>query len=947
MPTEIVGRDGELRALRAFVASIAEGPAILVLEGEPGVGKTTLWRAGVAAAGQAGIRVAQSSPVEAETKLAFAALGDLLEGLAVEVVGDLPVPQQRALGAALLWEEIEGRSPDQRTVAVALLNVLRRLAGAGPVLLAVDDVQWLDSSSAAALAFAARRLRSEPIGLLFTRRVTGERLTLGLDRSVGDDRQHQIEVGPISPGALHCLLHDRLGLVFPSPVLRRLHQATGGNPLFALEVARVLERRGRPLAVGEPLPVPESLHELIQDRLAGLPGSTRTALAAAAALSQPTITLVEAATGVGGALGAAADAQLVELDGNRVRFTHPLLASAAYASADPNQRRELHRRLAALVGDPEERARHLAAATIDPDEGIARALEVAAERTRRRGAPAAAAELAEHAYRLTLADRPDNRVRRLLETAHYHFEAGDAARAQRLFEEAVALAPPGSRRAEALTLLAETHGFAGDLRAESDLYRAVIAETQADPAVRSMAEQGLTLNLLLQLRPATSRPAQAWPNDDADVASLAEWLAWQAVIETLLARPGALDRARRAVELTRREAGPGRPGFFLPAVTPDFVYGALLSWSDDLYGARERFKQARTRALGLGDEAALPQILRAWSYTEWLGGNWPHAERLASEGYEAALQSGQRVQLVTMLGTKALLAASFGRIEDTRRDAEAGLALADETGYMLGGLLCLTALGLLELSLDNPAGTHQRLERLVGQAEAAGLREPTVARFLVDEIEALVALDRLDQAEVLLQRFETTARALDRASALAVAERCGGLIAAARNDLAGSTAALERALREHERAAQPFELARTLLTLGHVRRRARQKRPARDALQAALVTFEELGAALWADKARGELARIGGRPTATGALTPSEVRVAQLVAEGRSNKEVASVLFISRQTVEGHLKRIYLKLGVRSRAELAYRFALPQGEHASARSPKSPDFRDSRDRSSP
>jgi DNA-binding CsgD family transcriptional regulator len=947
MPAVIVGRDEELGALRAFVASIAEGPAILVVEGEPGIGKTTLWRAAVAAAREAGIRVAQSSPAEAEAKLAFAALGDLLEGLAVEVVGDLPVPQQRALGAALLWEEVEGRSPDQRTVAVALLNVLRRLAGAGPVLVAVDDVQWLDSSSAAALAFAARRLRGEPIGLLLARRVTGERLALGLDRSVAEGRQHRVEVGPISPAALHCLLHDRLGLVLPSPVLRRLHQATGGNPFFALEVAPVLQRRGRPLAGREPLPVPDSLHELIQDRLAGLPALTRVALAAAAALSQPTTTLVEAATGAGGALGAAADAQVVGLDGDRVRFTHPLLASAAYASADPKRRRELHRRLAALVGDPEERARHLAAATVGPDERVARALEAAAERTRRRGAPAAAAELAEHACRLTVADRPDDRLRRLLETAHYHFEAGDAARARALFEEAVALAPPGPRRAEALMLLAETQGFAGDLRVESDLYRAAIAEREADPAVRCMAEQGLTLNLLLQLRPATSRPAQTSPDGDGNVASPAEWLAWQAVIEVLLARPGALDRARRAVELTRREAGPGRPGFFLPAVTPDWICGTLLSWADDLDGARERFERARTRALGLGDEASLPQILRAWSYAEWLGGNWPRAKRLAGEGYEAALQSGQRVQLVTMLGTRALLAASFGRVEDTRRDAEAGLALADETGYLLGGLLCLAALGLLELSLDDPAATHRRLERPVGQAEAAGLREPTVTRFLVDEIEALVALDRLDQAELLLERFETTARALDRASALALAARCRGLIAAAQNDLAGSAAALDRALREHERAAQPFELARTLLTLGHVRRRARQKRPARDALQSALATFEGLGAVLWADKARAELARIGGRPPATGALTPGEVRVARLVAEGRSNKEVASALFISRQTVEGHLKRIYLKLGVRSRAELAHRFALPQLERASTRPPKSPDFRDSRDRSLP
>jgi hypothetical protein len=205
----------------------------------------------------------------------------------------------------------------------------------------------------------------------------------------------------------------------------------------------------------------------------------------------------------------------------------------------------------------------------------------------------------------------------------------------------------------------------------------------------------------------------------------------------------------------------------------------LLSWADDLDGARERFQRARMRAIELGDEAALPQILRASAYTEWLGGNWPQAAAQAGEGHQAALQTGQRVQQAMLLGTRALLAASLGRVEEARRDAEEGLALADATGYMLGGLLCLTALGLLELSLGNPAGTHERLERLAARAEAAGLREPTVTRFLIDEIEALVALGRVDKAAELLKRFEWPARVLDRASALAVAARCEGLIAAA------------------------------------------------------------------------------------------------------------------------------------------------------------------------
>jgi DNA-binding CsgD family transcriptional regulator len=939
MPTQIVGRDRELDAVRAFVASIAEGPAALVLEGEPGVGKTTLWRAGIAAAADAGVLVLRSSPAEAEARLPYAVLGDLIEAVAAEATGGLPPPQRRALAAALLWEEVEGHPPGRRTVAVASLSVLRQLAGAGPVLVAVDDVNWADASSAAALAFAVRRLASEPVGLLLARRDADADLPLGLERAPPERAPGRVRIGPLPVGALHRLLQDRLGVALAAPLLRRLHQASGGNPFYALEIARDLERRGGWLGPGEPLPVPERLHALVRDRLAGLPEATRDALAVAAALSQPTTALVAAATGTRGTLQAAADAQVVELDGDRVRFTHPLLASAAYASAGAERRRSLHRRLAELVDDPGERARQLAVVTAGPDEDVARALEAAAARARRRGAPATAAELAAQAYRLTAVGHPERRLQRLLATAHDLFEAGDTRRARTLFEEAVGLAPPGPRRAETLRLLAQTLEFEGDYRAAFGPIRAAVAEAEEGSSVRCMAEQDLALTALYQLRPAGSRPAQTWPGDRVEVVSLAEWLGWQAVIEALLARPGAPDLARRAVELAEREAG--WSAAFLPAVTPDFILGVLLLWADDLDAGRERFGRARARAVELGDEAALPQILRSWSYAEWLGGNWPEAAAMADEGLQAAVLTGQRPLQAMMLGTRALVAACLGQVDQARADARAGLALATETGWAFGGVPCLAALGLLELSLGNPAGTHHHLWRLVADAEAAGLREPTLTRFVIDEVEALIALGRIEEAEPLLERFERVARGLNRPSALAVAARCHGLIAAARNDHATAADAFERALAEHELARQPFELARTLLASGQARRRARQKRPAREALSAALATFEALGARRWADRARAELDRIGGRPPATGELTPGELRVARLVAEGQSNKQVAAALFISPQTVEGHLKRIYPKLGVRSRAELAHRFAAGQREATATGSAKSPGFRDS------
>jgi DNA-binding NarL/FixJ family response regulator len=233
----------------------------------------------------------------------------------------------------------------------------------------------------------------------------------------------------------------------------------------------------------------------------------------------------------------------------------------------------------------------------------------------------------------------------------------------------------------------------------------------------------------------------------------------------------------------------------------------------------------------------------------------------------------------------------------------------------------LSALGFLELSLGNAAEADRHLNPLVARMEAAGVREPGAARFVPDAIEALIALGRLDEAETLLIRLERRARTLDRASALAASARCRALLAAARGDLASALSTLEAALAEHDRAAMPFERARTLLVLGEVRRRAKYKRAARETLEAALAVFEELGAELWAAKARSDLGRIGGRAPATDALTPTERRVAELVAEGRPTKVVAGELFVSVKTVEGHLSRIYAKLGVRSRAELAARFA--------------------------
>ncbi len=351
------------------------------------------------------------------------------------------------------------------------------------------------------------------------------------------------------------------------------------------------------------------------------------------------------------------------------------------------------------------------------------------------------------------------------------------------------------------------------------------------------------------------------------------------------------------------------------------MLGVLRSFTDDLDGARTRLEAARIEGLELGDESSLPLILRYLSTVELSGGNWSAAERWAAEGYEVALQTGQPAQQSALAGSRALVEAHLGRTSPARRWAAEGLALADTTGAAFGRLLSASALGFLELSEGNARGAIEQLLPLAARLDAGGVGEPGVMRFVPDAVEALLMLGDFAQAERLLVDHERRAQALSRVSGLASAGRCRGLLLAARGDAGSAIARIEEELERDALPVFPFERARTLLALGSTHRRARHKRAAREALDESLDIFEGLGAVLWAEKARAELARIGGRAPSPDTLTPTERRVAALVAQGMSTKEVAAALVVSAKTVEGHLSKIYAKLGVRSRAELAHRLS--------------------------
>jgi len=508
----VVGRQLELARIDAFLAGTGSGARVLMIEGDPGMGKTSLWLAGLEGAVARGWRVLSARPSEAEATFAYAGLGDLLAGIGDEALAPIPAPQRRALRVALMREEPGSLPAEPGAVAVAFLGALRGLARTGPILVAVDDIQWMDTPSALALGFAIRRLNDEPIDVLLARRVEGpSTLQMGLDRPLAAEASERMTLGPLSVGALGEMLHARLDVTFPRAALHRIHQVSGGNPFFALELGRALAADPAGTAAGVDLPLPDELSALLGEQLAVLPTGSQAALAVAAVMSHPTVDLVGQVVGDATAqlLGPALDAHVITIDEGRIRFTHPLRAAAARARMSPARRREIHAGLAAIVADPEERARHLALAADRPDEVTADALEEAARRAAARGAPDAASELAAIAARLTPPDRPDDRRRRGLADAEYARLAGDPLRARQIAEDLLATWPHGAARGNALRILG--HAMLGlDAQAAVSILREAIAESRDDDrsrALRRRVDRGVGQPRTGRERGARPRPS--------------------------------------------------------------------------------------------------------------------------------------------------------------------------------------------------------------------------------------------------------------------------------------------------------------------------------------------------------------------------------------------------------------------------------------------------------
>ncbi len=730
--------------LADFLAAGHSTPQGLVLDGEAGIGKTTLFDATVTEAREHGFAVFSCRPAAAEAAFSFAALADLLSPVLPEGLGRLPVPQRRALAAALLLEEVEGSAPDERAIAFAVFQLLGERGG-GPLLIAVDDVQWLDAASASVLAFALRRLAAAPAAILVARRGSGkEAAPLGLDRAFPSERLRRLRLGPLSVGATHRLLRERLGVSFPRPALVRLHETSGGNPFYALELGRALEQSGE--RAGERLTVPTSLRGLVSARLAALSDDVREVLEPVALLSKPTVSIVEAvasdATTVRGRLRTAEAAAILELDDERVRFSHPLLAACVESELDPRRRRSLQRRLAELVGDPEQRARHLALGASRPSAEVADELEAASATAALRGASAAAAELAELSVLLTPGDAGGEALRRRqLLAADHHYASGDAERSRLILEPLLEQLPPGAERARVLRRLGESSG--DDFERSERLLEQAFIEAESDPRLKAEIVMPRVMTAFLRHGPAAAvklaRDSAQVVEDSGDIVLLAMFLAELSFSELCAdgLTPGVLERALELEQLV----GP------LPTpTTPTLVEGLRLMYADEHEPAREALQRVRAAGVARGDEPTQDQALLFLAELACRAGDWGRADELA----EAMLQAGERwgleLQGGSFLWIRGLVDAYLGRLDEARARATEGVSRCREENEQAFLERNLALLGLIDLSTGDHLAAAERLAPVVRRREARGAREPSLYPARELAIEALVAVGDLDEA---------------------------------------------------------------------------------------------------------------------------------------------------------------------------------------------------------
>ena len=637
----VIGHQSERATLEGFVGTVVAGAAAVVLEGPPGIGKSALWSYGAGVSARAA-RVLMTRPGEFETKLSYSGLEDLFNGLEVEI-SRLASPQRQALQHALRIMDAGSLMTDHSAVAIAATNTLRIAVAEGPLVIAVDDLQWLDASSARVLGFALRRLRGESVGVLATARASDAPSLLV--RALGHDNVTLLEVSPLTEVETDELIRVRLGAALPRALVREVHATAAGNPLFALELTRAVLQHPHAVSTADPLPVPSSLRELVGRRLSALAAPTRETVLIVAMAARPTIETIDQALGrsSASAVQRAVDAGLIESDRGHLRFTHPLLAATAYADADPVRRRRLHLRLAAAVKDVEERARQLAAGSDLPAAEVATEVEAGAAAARARAAPEAAAALAEHALRLTPDDDPAAVYRRSLMAADYLWEAGECTRSEVVLLDLITQLPPGAQRAEVLRRQALTTSGLHSWTAAHQLLEQALREADDDVTLRATLERDLAFGLMQtgDVRAATSHVAAA-----QDLAELTGDVQQQAEAETVRTMHDVLVGYPAPSQLSQRLRQLGAPSevnnraLYRGHTLRSVMAAATLKWADDFDGARSILQRLETQLWGREEDGLLLPVLFQLGELECSSGRLQQAHSVAELGRETCDRTG-------------------------------------------------------------------------------------------------------------------------------------------------------------------------------------------------------------------------------------------------------------------------------------------------------------------
>jgi tetratricopeptide (TPR) repeat protein len=916
----MIGRDAELAQIREFLSDAVQRLGALHVSGPAGIGKSTLWRVALDEAGARGYRVVSTRPSEAEAQLPFAALNDLFGTLLDETEPALPAPQRIALDMALLRVATPPEAPPEPlAVSLATLQLVRAASRNRPLVVAIDDVQWLDGASASVLEFVVRRLAAEPIALVATERVSDERVTFRLVREVPIERRRAIGVSPMSARETGRLLASAIGLDLPPSSVSRIHALAGGNPFYAVEIGRAMRRRGGTRVDGD-VAVPSSLAGLISDRLGHLSAAGSVVVRYASALSQASVRALESALGpdtVAAGVADAVGADILELNADAVRFTHPLLAADAYGRMDEVTRRDVHRRLGEIVTEVEERATHLDASTSGHDGTIAGVLDEAAARANERGAPEAAAEHAERAVRRTPGG--DLLTRRRIAAAGYRMRSGDMARARALLETALVDATPGALRAETLVRLGQVRLLGDDWREAERLLEEALVE--ADPGVPHRIEAlvlraGISFVTTRHRERGLALITEAFrlADDSGDPTLLARVIGPYATWQWEVGRHADLD----AIE--RRAADLGTAGDHLRVADHfDADFAQIKAMSGDHQGARTLWERLLVRAEERGDYSSIPQFLHLQTRADFYAGRADDALARLEEAEPLARSTGHGTALMSVLHERAIVCARTGRPEAAWEAVSA--AVAQRAGMGMTSLAdhprLREELAVLELSRGN---YEAALEALGADVVIEADRE-ALDSTLPTRAEALVRLGRLDEAGEVLERFSGLAvgRPFRHASADvdAGASRVGALLAAARGDLEEATRLIDEAFETYSTSNDSWSRARALLAAADIHRRSRRRSQARAAASEALGLFEHFGAALWAERAREVLGRIGAAHADAARLTPTQAQVVELAIQGLTNRQIGDRLFMSFHTVEAHLSAAYRALGIGSRRELS------------------------------